>query len=202
MAEVFSKSPLGILCSELTKELTNHPLSGMFRKPVVDEVYLSKISNPMDLDTIRKKLKDNAYTSHREWMSDVNLIFDNAIEYNSAESIPGEIAIYLKKKATKMFKQFDLYNAQNYEERIRESYREIAKVTEQITNQQIRNVPKYELSDLSRILNQLQDTTEVEKIIKNGGDQRILKKSKDGLINLSHLSRKSLDELWMRYGPE
>ncbi|KAH0788188.1 Bromodomain containing protein [Histomonas meleagridis] len=202
MVEVFSKSPLGILCSEFTKELTNHPLSGMFRKPVVDENYLSKIKNPMDLDTIRKKIKDNVYTSHKEWMADVNLIFDNAVEYNTAETIPGEIAIYLKKKASKMFKQFDLFNLQNYEERIRELYREIARVTEQITNQQIRNVPKYDLSELSKILNQLQDTTEVEKIIKNGGDQRVLKKNKEGLVNLDSLSRKSLDELWLKYGPQ
>ena len=98
MIEQFNKSQIGLLCAQFTQTLSAHPMSLYFRKPTTDEGYLRIIKNPMDFDTIRKKLKDGQYASHTEWKKDVDLIYSNAVHYNSLESVTGQIAIYLKKK--------------------------------------------------------------------------------------------------------
>ena len=44
--------------------------------------YFDVIKKPMDLGTIRNKLHRGCYLSYDHFISDVNLIFDNAIKYN------------------------------------------------------------------------------------------------------------------------
>jgi hypothetical protein len=173
----------------------------MFKKPVTTEQYLSVISQPMALETIRGKLKDGMYSSYRDWLADLELMYENAIKFNGEDSLAGGIALYLKRKWEKMVDRLACLNHQNYEERVRSLFREIAVATSQLgAGPEIVAPGKYEMKDLSVILNGLGDTAEIEKIIKQGGDQRILKKSKTGVLNLDHLSRKTLDELWLRYG--
>ena len=48
--------------------------------------YYVLIKRPMDLSTIRNKLKDRSYTSLEEFKSDFKLVFSNAKEYNITES--------------------------------------------------------------------------------------------------------------------
>jgi hypothetical protein len=177
-------------------------MASMFKKPVTSEHYLSVISQPMALETVRGKLKDGLYFSYRDWLADLELMYENAIKYNGADSVMGGIALYLKKKWEKMADRLGCLNHQNYEERIRALYCEIAYLTGQVgTQTEILATPKYEVKDLMNILNKLSDTAEVEKVIKQGGDQRVLKKSKNGVLNLDQLSRKTLDELWFRFCP-
>ena len=200
MSEQFNKTPIGLLCSEFTKDLINHPMSGIFRKPVTDENYLSVIKHPMDLDTIRKKIKENVYKSLNEWKSDVNLIFENAIKFNGEESISGSIALYFKQKVEKKYRKFELFNVQNYEERLRDLFRKIEKEMEKLTNEKIEKTPKYSIQNLCLALNKLSETTEAEKIIRAAGDQKVLKKYRNMPLNLDGLSRKTLDQLWLQYG--
>ncbi|CAD6500943.1 BgTH12-06646 [Blumeria graminis f. sp. triticale] len=63
-----------------------------FRQPVavlwpsIAENYAAKITNPMDLSTIEKKLKDEAYLTISEVKNDVHLIYNNSVIFNSAEN--------------------------------------------------------------------------------------------------------------------
>ena len=154
----------------------------------------------MDFDTIRKKLKDGQYLSHNEWKKDVYLIYSNAIDYNTRESVAGGMAIYLQKKTDKMCQKFNYFNHQNYEEAIRSLNRELDSIVSQITQQNIDITPSYEIEQLSKTLNNYSDTSEIEQLIKKSGDHRILKKCKDGVINLDSLSRKTLDLIWNKFG--
>jgi regulator of replication initiation timing len=154
----------------------------------------------MDLETIKKKLKEGNYSSHREWMSDLCLIFDNAVQYNGPDSVTAGMAVYLRRKADKMIGRLNYFNHQNFEERIRSIYCEIGSLTTQVSNQKVNATPRYEVRELEAVLNSLPETTDVEKIIKQNGDQRVLKKAKEGVVNLDYLSRKTLDALWTEFG--
>ena len=200
MTEVFSKTPIGNLCFQFTQTLIAHPMSLYFRKPTTDEGYLKIIKHPMDFDTIRKRIKEGHYNSYKDWKRDVDLVYSNAIQYNTLNPIICGIAIFLREKTEKMCKKFSYFNHQNYEEAIRAANREIDEIVAELSQQEIITTPEYNVQKLSEKLNTFQDTSEVEQTIKKCGDQRILKKSKDCVINLDNLSRKTLDALWQKFG--
>jgi hypothetical protein len=49
--------------------------------------YFKVISRPMDLGTVRDNLEANRYNSVSAWKADVDLVWRNSIEYNSANAI-------------------------------------------------------------------------------------------------------------------
>jgi hypothetical protein len=69
----------------------------LFEKPVVEQLpeiredYLRVISKPMDFQRIEEERADT-YSSISELEEDLKLIFQNAIQYNGAESLIGEFA--------------------------------------------------------------------------------------------------------------
>ncbi|OUM69676.1 hypothetical protein PIROE2DRAFT_37920, partial [Piromyces sp. E2] len=75
------------ICTDITRSLQLHPRSFPFLKPV-DPVllnipdYLTIIKHPMDLSTIMYKIKDNKYLDINEYISDVELMFNNCFTYN------------------------------------------------------------------------------------------------------------------------
>eukprot|EP00041_Stephanoeca_diplocostata_P024289 m.611022 g.611022 ORF g.611022 m.611022 type:complete len:789 (+) comp22497_c0_seq2:352-2718(+) len=75
------------ILSKLLKTLTVVPESWPFRQPV-DPVklnlptYFTVIKHPMDLSTIRQKIKDQAYWSASECIADFNLMFENCRTFN------------------------------------------------------------------------------------------------------------------------
>ena len=198
--EVFAKSPIGVFCTQITQQLIAHPMSAIFRQPVTDENYLAKIAEPIDLGTIKKKIKDGNYLNYKEWMRDVDLVFENSIEFNGRDSVTGGIAVFMQNKARKLMKRINWFNHQNFEEYVRSVYRAVSKYTAEILHTPVQTTPKYEVKELSDALNALPDTTEVEQMLKKGGEQRILKRAKDNIIDLDHLSRKTLDALWLKFG--
>lgn len=79
------------LCSSIIDSLMKHPRSLWFRKPVnfvelniAD--YPKVIKHPMDLGTVKKRLKEFAYTHPEQFVSDTRLVFRNAYLYNPANS--------------------------------------------------------------------------------------------------------------------
>lgn len=176
-------------------------MSVIFRN-ITDEGYLAHVRHPMDLNTIKKKLKDGYYNTHKEWMSDMELVFDNSIEFNGAETITGGIALFMKQKAQKYMKKLNLYNHQNFEEAVRSVYREISAVTSALVGEKIQTTPKYNLREMCNVVNSYYETGEVEQVIKKEGEQRVLKKAKDGIVSLDNLSRKTLDAMWEQLGPK
>uniref|UniRef100_A0A1D1YFC0 Transcription factor GTE9 n=1 Tax=Anthurium amnicola TaxID=1678845 RepID=A0A1D1YFC0_9ARAE len=74
-------------CMLVLSGLMNHRSGWVFNKPV-DPVnlnipdYFSIISNPMDLGTIRTRLKNKLYLDTLDFAADVKLTFSNAMRYN------------------------------------------------------------------------------------------------------------------------
>jgi len=75
------------ISTNITRSLQLHPRSFPFLKPV-DPVllnipdYFTVIKHPMDLSTIMKKIKENKYKGINEYISDVELMFNNCFIYN------------------------------------------------------------------------------------------------------------------------
>jgi chromatin structure-remodeling complex subunit RSC1/2 len=67
-------------------------------KAVMPE-YFSEIKQPMALDLIKKKLKRKKYTTVDQFMVDIELMFDNAKQYNKDESQIYKDAVELQKEA-------------------------------------------------------------------------------------------------------
>lgn len=78
-------------CSQVLAKLKRNPNAFPFLEPV-DPVKLGipdyplKITHPMDLSTIRKKLDSKAYPNPSDFDSDVRLMFRNCYTYNPPES--------------------------------------------------------------------------------------------------------------------
>eukprot|EP01066_Platyproteum_vivax_P014412 Platyproteum_vivax@DN644_c0_g1_i2.p1 len=83
-------------CDEALRELSRCKDSSLqwFRRPVLDfkehnnaafrSQYLSVVTHPMDLGTVQKTLKDNGYNSPKEFLRDIELVWDNACKFNPA----------------------------------------------------------------------------------------------------------------------
>lgn len=83
------KARLGMMkrCGQILGKLMNHKPHWVFNSPV-DVValglhdYYQIIKNPMDLGTVKSKLKKNLYQTPLDFAADVRLTFNNAMVYN------------------------------------------------------------------------------------------------------------------------
>lgn len=67
--------------------------------------YYSIIKNPMDIGTMMKKLKTLQYKNRTEIVSDLNLIWNNCLAYNSDPNHPlRKKALYLQKKTDELIR--------------------------------------------------------------------------------------------------
>ena len=78
-------------CLSIMSELEKHPIANLFLEPVDpirDEApdYFQYVKKPMDITTVKEKLKNNQYPTTHSWKEDVLLIFSNAILYNGKSS--------------------------------------------------------------------------------------------------------------------
>lgn len=84
----------------LVQKILDDPYGWLFRDPV-DPIelgipdYFDIIKNPMDLSLVQKRLRDGYYKTFDSVKSDVNLVFENAIQYNGDESDVGTMAVKL-----------------------------------------------------------------------------------------------------------
>jgi hypothetical protein len=74
--------------------------------PVRDNApgYFEIIQNPMDLSTVKKKLSEHRYESVQAFVSDLHLIWDNALVFNGPESMFAFMATDLKKWTEKQWR--------------------------------------------------------------------------------------------------
>ncbi|KAL1514100.1 hypothetical protein ABEB36_003418 [Hypothenemus hampei] len=80
---------LRIFLRDMCKKLANNKLFFMFTKPVdTKEVpdYTEIIKQPMDLETMMMKVDFHLYECAKDFLSDIDLICQNALEYNPAKS--------------------------------------------------------------------------------------------------------------------
>uniref|UniRef100_A0AAR5NYI6 Bromo domain-containing protein n=1 Tax=Dendroctonus ponderosae TaxID=77166 RepID=A0AAR5NYI6_DENPD len=78
---------LRIFLRDMCKKLANNKLFFMFTKPVdTEEVpdYTEIIKQPMDLETMMTKVDFHRYECAKDFLQDIDLICENALEYNPA----------------------------------------------------------------------------------------------------------------------
>ena len=90
-------------CLEVLKGLQSHQHGWVFNVPVDPEElglpdYFDIIKKPMDLGSIQKRLEKGEYHAIKDFQSDVNLSFDNAMSYNEQGSVVYDMAKELKTK--------------------------------------------------------------------------------------------------------
>jgi len=75
------------MCEAFIRTLRLHPCAHAFNQPVDPEAlripdYFLVIKRPMDLGTVASKLKEKRYKVVRHMLADIELVLDNAMEYN------------------------------------------------------------------------------------------------------------------------
>ncbi|TDL22893.1 hypothetical protein BD410DRAFT_897775 [Rickenella mellea] len=116
LADAFYDSLEGVLHDLRTVTLDNRDAEA-FLKPVSKTDYpdyYEIITNPMDLQTMLKKVKQKHYKSKREFQDDLELIWSNCFVYNTGDGHPLRLcATRLKAKATRL-----LHNITDRKERV------------------------------------------------------------------------------------
>ena len=199
---------------EITNELMKNSFSVFFLEPFIPNdkqllrEYKSKVKNPMDLGTIKQNIINKKYNNSKDWINDINLVFDNAISFNLEQSLVGSIALHLKNQFNKKIELFILSNPKNLENKLFDLTNEL--------NCLISNPPiDFEFNNKEEliILNSNEFTNEKIHLLMNslnekckkGESSKILNiinncsfdKKYESLdpINLSHLNRSILNEL-------
>lgn len=81
---------LSSILDDILVEMKEVEGSTLFWQPVnLKQVpdYLNIISNPIDIQTMRKKARDKLYKSRAEFLADVNLLVDNSTKYNGPANV-------------------------------------------------------------------------------------------------------------------
>ncbi|XP_030345220.1 ATPase family AAA domain-containing protein 2B isoform X4 [Strigops habroptila] len=83
---------LRLFLRDVTKRLATDKRFNIFSKPVdIEEVsdYLEVIKEPMDLSTVITKIDKHSYLTAKDFLTDIDLICSNALEYNPDKD-PGD----------------------------------------------------------------------------------------------------------------
>lgn len=131
---IYMKPQVEAECQRITHMFLNDPCCKLFVEPVDpirDEVpdYPKIVPNPQDLGTIYKRLFRRYYTYPSAWENDVNLVWDNAILFNGADSVIGDLAKSMKMKFAKKCWRLHLFIPKNWLDQVNILYAKINKLT-------------------------------------------------------------------------
>lgn len=101
-------NPLDAALHKILNQLVSKDQLEIFLEPVnVAEVpdYSLVIKQPMDLGTMKEKLKDGFYTSLEEIESDFNLMIRNCLLYNNKDTIFYKAGVKMKENGNTIFRQ-------------------------------------------------------------------------------------------------
>ncbi|KAJ7454601.1 hypothetical protein B0H11DRAFT_261161 [Mycena galericulata] len=107
LTDPFYDSLEGLLLDLRTTSIDNHDAEAFLKHVSKAEVpdYYDVITNPMDLGTMLKKVKQKQYKSKREFKDDLDLIWSNCFTYNATETHPlRQCAKRLKLKADRLLR--------------------------------------------------------------------------------------------------
>ncbi|CDO69432.1 hypothetical protein BN946_scf184791.g27 [Trametes cinnabarina] len=105
LADAFYDSLEGLLVDLRTVTMDNRDAEAFLKPVSKTEVpdYYDIISNPMDLQTMLRKVKQRQYKSKKEFKDDLDLIWSNCFTYNATEDHPlRQCATRLKAKAERL----------------------------------------------------------------------------------------------------
>lgn len=108
------KKTLELILDKLQKK----DIYGVYAEPVDPEElpdYHEVIKNPMDFSTVRKKLGSDKYVTFEQFEHDVFLICENAMQYNSSDTIYFKQAFSIQELARRKFQR--LRNELDYPEK-------------------------------------------------------------------------------------
>lgn len=108
------KKTLELILDKLQKK----DIYGVYAEPVDPEElpdYHEVIKNPMDFSTVRKKLGSGKYATFEQFEHDVFLICENAMQYNSSDTIYFKQAFSIQELARRKFQR--LRNELDYPEK-------------------------------------------------------------------------------------
>jgi len=97
-------------CLKIVNSLSSNKISEEFlvsveeKYPEIKNEYRSKVSKPMDLSTIKKKLEKKEYTNIDSFIADMNLIWNNCIAFNGKTISVSICAMILKEEFEKHIK--------------------------------------------------------------------------------------------------
>ncbi|XP_070501839.1 bromodomain-containing protein homolog [Chironomus tepperi] len=100
--------PLGTAMHKIIDQLVQRDSLEIFLEPVdVTEVpdYANVIKNPMDLGTMREKLKTGGYDGLDDMEADFSLMIRNCLLYNNKETIFYKMGVKMKEQGSSIFKQ-------------------------------------------------------------------------------------------------
>lgn len=89
-------------------QIQNYKQAWPFLKPVdPDEVpdYYKVITSPMDLATIEERLERDSYSTPKELVDDLKLVFKNCRQYNDATTVYTKCAAKLEKYMFSLIKE-------------------------------------------------------------------------------------------------
>ncbi|KAF9465226.1 hypothetical protein BDZ94DRAFT_1254846 [Collybia nuda] len=107
LSDPFYDSLEGLLVDLRTVTIDNRDAEAFLKPVSKSEVqdYYDVIANPMDFQTMLKKVKQKQYKSKREFKDDLELIWSNCYTYNAAENHPLRPCVKrLKLKADRLLK--------------------------------------------------------------------------------------------------
>ncbi|XP_058830758.1 bromodomain-containing protein homolog [Topomyia yanbarensis] len=100
-------NPIESVLHRILDQLEAKDVQEIFREPVdTDEVtdYLTVVKNPIDLGTMRQKLKTGFYTSIEDLEAEVALMINNCLTYNNKDTIFYRAGIKMKDAGTIIFR--------------------------------------------------------------------------------------------------
>lgn len=83
-------------CKEITKSLLNRLICRPFWTVDKNDEFYSIVKNPLSLEDVRARLKRNEYRRMEEWLSDINLIWENAFTLFSENDMEYLVALDMK----------------------------------------------------------------------------------------------------------
>lgn len=130
-SKTFKPSNEGIKrCSAILQKLRAHHSSTPFLEPVdVDGLglddYYDVVSDPMDLSTVDRKLRNGEYNTVNSFAAEVRRIWQNAFSYNPKGSPVYTMALEMSAYFEKLFKEVENYslngNARSFEKKVKVS---------------------------------------------------------------------------------
>ncbi|KAG5667684.1 hypothetical protein PVAND_015656 [Polypedilum vanderplanki] len=100
-------NPLGTAMNKIIDQLVAKDTLEIFLEPVdVNEVpdYATVIKNPIDLGTMREKLKSGAYNNLDDLEVDFNLMIKNCLLYNNKDTIFYKMGLKMKEQGATIFR--------------------------------------------------------------------------------------------------
>ena len=178
-------------CSKLLEELGRWQITLPFRKPVDPETarnYHEIVTNPMDFQTMKRKLNAGEYPTVEAFVDDVQLICDNAKKFNGERSMYAYMCDDIMAEVKKQYSE----KADSADEKWFKSLLKATRALDEHMNEAPADVVGSELVDMPKIEGLPDDV--VEAVETEIGGEKIEKLPRKWL-GLNEVTKKKIVEI-------